>query len=433
MGRLAKSLLTSTLEKEHDYFEDIGGNMPRRLPLAPSVILTSLILTSSGWAQAVISAHSGVIQYVEGQVTLEGKTVAPKFAEFPDVKPGQTLATEDGRAEVLLTPGVFLRIAENSSFKMISNKLASTRVEVLTGSAMIEVSELLPDNEIVLQFHDASINLYKNGLYRLDADPGRLRVYQGEAQVTSGAEKTLLVRKGHQVELGDTLEARSFDTKETDAFYRWSARRDEYVAQANVTSARSASDLGGSGIGSGSGIGYGSVGLGGIGYGTGIGYGGIGYGGGLGYGGLGYGGMGYGPGMGGWAWNPWFNMFTFMPYTGMYYSPFGNPYFSPYTVGYAMPYYYGGGGMYPNSYRAMNPNSYNAVSSPTRGVSPSSSLAGHSFSSRAVSASNMGARSGGGFGGGSGLGGGGGGGVSRAGGGGGGGGHAGGGGGGGRR
>src|SRR5712691_7564464 len=107
--------------------------MPRILPLA-----LALLAAGSAWSQSVISAHSGVIHYVEGQVSVDGKAVQPKFAEFPDVKTGQSLAAEDGRVEVLLTPGVFLRIAEASSVRMISNKLADTRVEILTGSALVE-------------------------------------------------------------------------------------------------------------------------------------------------------------------------------------------------------------------------------------------------------------------------------------------------------
>src|SRR5579863_6053258 len=121
-------------------------------------------------AQSVISAHSGTIHYTEGQVSLDGTPVQPKFGEFPEVKSGQVLAAQDGRAEILLTPGVFLRMAENSSFRMVSNKLADTRVEVLSGTAMIEVSELLKDNAITVQFHGAQIELLKKGLYRFDSE-----------------------------------------------------------------------------------------------------------------------------------------------------------------------------------------------------------------------------------------------------------------------
>ncbi len=288
---------------------------------ALGVAFMGFAFSSSIWAQAVISAHSGVIQLTEGTVELDGQAIQSpaKFGEFQDVKNGQTLATKDGDAEILLTPGVFLRLAENSSFKMISNSLADTRVEVLSGTAMLQIGELLKDNAITVRFHDADISLDKRGLYRLDSDPAaRLRVYDGEAKVTSGDMKPLEAAKGREVVFGgEKLEAKNFDTKETDAFYRWNERRDEYVAQANITSARTASN---SGYGSGSGAmtafnGYGAYG------------------------------MGAGMGMGSWMWNPYFGMFTYMPFSGMYYSPFGFDYFSPYTVGYlympGSPYYYG--------------------------------------------------------------------------------------------
>jgi hypothetical protein len=277
-----------------------------------------VVLTSSAWAQSVISAHSGVIQYVEGQVTLDNTQLQQKFAEFPDVKVGQTLAAQDGRAEILLTPGVFLRLAENSSLRMVANKLADTKVEVLSGSAMIEVSELLKDNAITVQFHDAQIELLKRGLYRVDSDdPARLRVYDGDARVTSGSQ-TVTASRGREVEIGSTLEARNFSTKDTDAFYRWSGRRDEYVAQANLVAAKYVSNSyteGGTGVGSG----VNSTG-------------------------------------GAWAYNQWYGMYTYVPGTGMFMSPFGYSYYSPFTIGsfYGPAYGYYGGGY-------INPNSYNAV------------------------------------------------------------------------
>lgn len=266
--------------------------MLKRLPLA---IL--LVGATSAWGQQVISAHSGVIHFVEGQVTLEGQAVNPKFGEFPEVKNGQTLAAEDGRAEVLLTPGVILRIAENSSFQMVSNNRSDTRLSVLTGSAIVEVGELMASNAITVIYNGAHIELVKRGLYRIDSDPGKLRVYDGEARVTAGTQ-TLLARKGREVLLGAVLDMSGFDTKDTDAFMRWASRRSEYLAQANVSSARSAS-------------------------------------------GLGYSGSSYGSGMlgtGSWAYNPFYGMFTYMPYgNSMYYSPFGYPFYSPTNIGYFVP------------------------------------------------------------------------------------------------
>ena len=251
------------------------------------VVICTFAFAAGAGAQAVISAHSGVIHYVEGDVTIDGAAVHPKFAEFPDVKSGQVLATEEGRAEVLLTPGVFLRLTENSSVRMISNALADTRMEVVSGSVLVEVAELLQNNAIGFDAAGAHVTLAKKGLYRIDASvsPALLRVYDGQAVVTGGSD-SLTAKKGHQIDLGaaQLVDAR-FDVKDTDAFYRWGARRAEYVAAANVISARVASNSE-----------YSS---------------------------------GFARGAGGWSWNPYFGMYTFLPASGVYFSPFGAAFYSP--------------------------------------------------------------------------------------------------------
>ncbi len=144
--------------------------------------------------------------------------------------------------EVLLTPGVFLRLTDNSSVRMISNALADTRLELVSGSALIEVAELLEHNAIAFDAAAAHMTLAKKGLYRIDASPAQLRVYDGQATVAAGAD-SLIARKGHQIDLDAAkLADARFDAKDTDAFYRWSSRRADYVAAANVISARVASN-----------------------------------------------------------------------------------------------------------------------------------------------------------------------------------------------
>lgn len=303
-----------------------------RFPVAGLIFGGSALFLVAGTAsaQAVISAHAGTVQYVEGRALLDNKVVDPKFGQFPDIKEKQEFRTEEGRAEILLTPGVFLRLGENSSIRMISNRLTDTRVEVLAGSAMVECNDVPKDNSIQALYKGDAIRFQKQGLYRIDSQPGRLRVYEGEAVVTDSSGQ-LTVKGGKSTNLDGVLQAEGFDRKETDSLYNWSDRRAAYVAQANVVSASTVSNSGYSGS-------SGYSGLGGLGYG-GLGYSGLG----LGYGGLGY---GYDPSFaGGWLFNPAFGMYTWLPYTGFGYSPFGYTYFSPYTVGYA-PYYGGGGGGY---------------------------------------------------------------------------------------
>src|SRR5690242_11182530 len=87
-----------------------------------AVIGVAALLSLGGGAaraQSVISARSGLIHYVEGRVLLDGKPVEVKITNFPEVKESMELRSEDGRAEVLLNPGVFLRLAENSAVRMV--------------------------------------------------------------------------------------------------------------------------------------------------------------------------------------------------------------------------------------------------------------------------------------------------------------------------
>ena len=141
-------------------------------------------------------------------------------------------------AEVLLTPGVFLRMGENTSIKMVSNKLTDTRVEVLTGSAMVESDDFPKDNAVMLLDKGNEILLVKHGLYRVDADQGLFKVYDGEA-IAKDESGQVTLHKGKETLLTGALMAENFDPKADDELYRWSDRRSGYLAKANVSSANS--------------------------------------------------------------------------------------------------------------------------------------------------------------------------------------------------
>jgi hypothetical protein len=241
-------------------------------------------------AQSVISAKSGLIHYVEGRVLLADQPVESHLGSFPDIKENAQLRTEEGRAEVLLTPGVVLRVGESSAIRMITNRLIDTRVEFLSGSALVEAADLPKDNGVTIVYNDYAVRLLKKGLYRFDSEPAQLRVYDGEAQVESGG-KTVAVNEGRMMAFSGEMAIAKFDTKDGDALYRWAKRRAEYFAVANVSAARSVSQSGSSFASS------------------------------------------------GWVFNPYYSMFTYVPLNGMFYSPFGYAYWSPFTVYRA--YYYG--------------------------------------------------------------------------------------------
>ena len=176
---------------------------------------------------------------------LNGEPVDFSGVHFSDIKENGVVSTADGRAEVLLTPGVVLRMGENTSLRMITNRLVDTRLELLTGSAVVEADQISKDTSVAIVCKDAVVTLPKAGLYRFDAEPAQLKVFKGDAEVEL-AGNTQMVAAGHLVALGgQTASVNKFDTEDTDSLDRWSHRRGSYLAMANTSAANSLVGSGG--------------------------------------------------------------------------------------------------------------------------------------------------------------------------------------------
>ena len=294
---------------------DKGNYMFTHRHFAAAAVLLGL---SAGLAsaQSVVSAHSGTLHYFDGAVTIDGNRAEAKVGKFLEIKENSVLHTGQGRAEVLLTPGVFLRLGENTEIKMLDNRLLSTRVEVLSGSVMVESDdpEMSVKNPVVtLIYKDYQIQPVKFGIFEITSEPSQLRVFKGQASVQGGANR-VTVKDGHLMPFSAALLTEKFDEKQADDLYLWARDRSAYLSAANMSSARSLATAGAYGFGSG----YGAM----------------------------YGGARNGF-SGNWYYNSFLNMYTYMPYGGTLWSPFGYGYFSPYTIGsYYAPgnYYWSGGG-----------------------------------------------------------------------------------------
>jgi hypothetical protein len=248
----------------------------------------------STFGQSVISAKAGVIHYTEGDVNIaSGKVIEPMEArsggKYTDLKEGQALGTAEGRAEILLNPGVFFRIGENSSVKMISSRLSDTRLDLTRGVALVEVAEVSKENAVTILVKDAAVTFSKMALVRLDVENG-IKVFKGEAQVMTGGTPQIL-REGREMQFQAGNAVVKFDAKQGDPLYRWANRRAEYIAMANIASAKMArSSFNGM---------NGSI----------------------------------NPMQGGWFYNSFYGMMTYLPLgNGLYRSPFGYMYYTPQRV-----------------------------------------------------------------------------------------------------
>ena len=207
------------------------------------------------WGQSVISVHSGVIHYSEGAVFLDNQPVERRFGKFEEIKEGAELRTQDGRAEILLTPAVFLRIGENSAIRMISNHLADTRVQLVSGSAVVDSMQAPPDPSsnassstssntvpkpaVTMIYRDYEVHIGQPGRYRFNSDPPELRVYAGEADVVRNG-RTAVVGEAHVLAFSPALTARKLDRETQDDLDNWARTRSEAVSASNSQAADTA-------------------------------------------------------------------------------------------------------------------------------------------------------------------------------------------------
>ena len=192
-------------------------------------------------AFAAQPARPGTVNYVEGAAYLEGQPLNNQNVGNATLEAGQELRTATGKAEVLLTPGVFLRLDSNTTIKMIAPNLTLTQVELETGRAAVEVDELHDQND--LQIIDAGITtrLDKTGYYEFDADKPEAMVYKGMAKSEVADGKWREIKAHHELALtgganGQPLakeKPADFDTGARDDLYNWSSLRSQYLAEAN--------------------------------------------------------------------------------------------------------------------------------------------------------------------------------------------------------
>jgi hypothetical protein len=271
--------------------------MPRLKTIAVSALVAlfapALFALDLENAPAPNPAVPGTLNYVEGSAQLNGQPVGQNAVGAATLAQGQTLATTSGHAEVLLTPGVFLRLGQNSAAEMVSPSLTDTAVEIEHGRAAVEVDQMFKENNIHIVENNVPVQLVKTGLYEFNADSGTVEVFDGEAAVSKGDGHWTLVKSGHELNLaeGRSEKPAKFDKDQAEqsGLYRWSSLRSDYLAEANQQMAGQ-----------------------------------------------------YAPGYAtGWYWDPWMLDYTFLgPYP--FYSPFG---WGFYPLGYGGFYggYYGGG------------------------------------------------------------------------------------------
>jgi hypothetical protein len=209
------------------------------LPVAPLPMFALLLAVSSvAPSQSVRSTHSGLLYFFDGSVFIGEERIQPRFGRFQEIGEGNVLRTELGRAEVLLTPGVFLRVDENSALRMVSNNLSDTRIELLRGSAILEASHEAANPPDTLVYKIWQVRVPQDSVVRIEAEPAQLRVLSGSAEVsTKDASGKVTVHRGDVLPLASVLEADHATTLASDDFNIWAMNRSSVVSEDNSIAA----------------------------------------------------------------------------------------------------------------------------------------------------------------------------------------------------
>ena len=189
-------------------------------------------LSSAAGDKWVITAKAGGVNYAQGTVNIirqEGKSGLLLKGDAVEVR-DRVSTGADGRAEILLNPGSYLRVGENSEFEFKTTQLEDLQIRVIRGSVMLEV---FADNDfrVAVSTSKSEYGLVESGVYRIDVTGdgnARIEVWKGKAEIGDA------VLKGGRTasSLDGQVAVAKFDRDDRDGFETWSRDRAKELAKA---------------------------------------------------------------------------------------------------------------------------------------------------------------------------------------------------------
>lgn len=213
--------------------------VPRTLLGLAVVLLCAAFVEGQNRERFGISAQAGGVNAVSGQVTVKHEGQAPRLMTSQDnLSSGDVVNTGYGsQAEILLNPGTYLRLAENTEFVLVDNSLDNLLVRLNEGSAIIEATgpgrvELhIP----IVTAHER-LTIISAGIYRINVTPEMTQLLVQKGRVTLGGDPRNVVKGGMKLTIrGSAPPVIAKATKnDRDDFDIWSKERGKTLAAANA-------------------------------------------------------------------------------------------------------------------------------------------------------------------------------------------------------
>lgn len=216
----------------------------QRLALLSAILLLAFAAQSiaQNREKFVISAKAGGINAVTGQASVhaKGESDWQQLMITDDLNAGDRVRTaSDGRVEILLNPGSYLRVGGDSEMELANNSLDNLEVRLIRGTAIVEATgaDGIELNINITTPH-TKLAIVRHGLYRFNVVPGdntELIVRKGRVLLDNQTK----VKGGNKVIFSATnvsvakLTDQEKSKKNQDQMDFWSKERGETLAKAN--------------------------------------------------------------------------------------------------------------------------------------------------------------------------------------------------------
>ncbi|MEP6924001.1 MAG: FecR family protein [Pyrinomonadaceae bacterium] len=187
----------------------------------------------------VISAKAGGINHVTGpvRVTRDATQQTQILAKGDELGDKDRVSVgENGRIEILLNPGSFLRLAENTDLELTDTSLESLKLKLASGSALFEATAVGGEDgaDISIATPQANIQLEKSGIYRINTDINATEIYVWKGAARVGNQ---IIKSNRKIVVGKNgvmSEIAKFDKDDSrDALDLWSKDRAKELAKTN--------------------------------------------------------------------------------------------------------------------------------------------------------------------------------------------------------
>lgn len=189
----------------------------------------------------VISAKAGGINAITGEAKVHsrGESDWQQLSITDDLEAGDSVRTAfNGRVEILLNPGSYLRLGGDSEVELSNNSLENLEVRLLRGTAIVEATGADDiDLNINISTPHTKLAIVRQGLYRLNVVPENateLIVRKGRVILSDSHTK---VKGGNKVIFNATNVSVAKLTKEEKKSAEdvdvWSKDRGKMLAKAN--------------------------------------------------------------------------------------------------------------------------------------------------------------------------------------------------------